>query len=314
MFKDKLSSSSAKSKDSGKHLDLSFKIASFGVLFFLFFMLLACNRQQEDAVLDSAALLATVDGDEITVQDFELAHQFLPDFVRQMEVGSQIKLSQFGAMLQMVLLANEAEEQSLLSPAQRSIAVKEALAKHYASHEAAKLKIDLSEEAVSNFMLDNPEYFLPNERFLLVYALVHSAQRAQILRSAYLLALSAQWGRALGDSSAELAPAQPLHFEISFATRFSENKEFSVLLGPFSKTDAVSINCPDSIAVLQKAQSGELLYENIACSEHWHSFAVLGEKLHDPELTALESENLARQLIYERAVQQRTRELLAEER
>lgn len=276
----------------------------------IFAPLMACQSAEPQQEAPDTVLLAVVDGDALTQKDFELTQDWLPDFVQQMDWGSQLKLNRFSALLQMTLMAREAQKQRLLTAPQRSLAIKQSLAQLYLERESAKLAPSFSPAQISSYISAHPEKFAQSERYIVVYALVHSARRAQILRMAYGQSLGAQWGKLSSSQVALPSDWESLHFDLDFATRFTENSELSPLVGPFAKEEKIALSCEQTMNVLHSCAEGEVIAQNISCDAHWHSFAVLEKKQLSPELSTQERENLARQALMQEAQEQRRLELL----
>lgn len=257
----------------------------------LVFTLTNCVRREESAVESAQeTLLAVVNDEPITQADFELSETWLPEFVRSTDETSSLNASRFEALLNMVLLAQDAKQNHLLSDAETSLLIKEAQAQVWLDNLPLP-KLDLSEQTLQNEIAQHPERYTNPAKYTVNYALVHTDLRIQALNAAHALTSGAQMGYNFIDPPIDPDDESQKYnvprtnntkghiqsaafFNFSFANRFNEKLNETSRLGPFTANDDLLFSCPNAIEVLKNAPLGRPLNKNIACNSDWKAFVI----------------------------------------
>ncbi len=250
-----------------------------------------CARRDEGAV-DKAneTVLATIDGEPLTQADFELTETWLPDFVRQTDEQTSLNITRFQSMVGMVLMANDARKNNLMSDAETSLVIKEAQAQIWLDNLPLP-EIDLSESVLQREIAEHPEKYTKPARYTVNYALLHTESRRRALAAAHGLLSSAQLGYNFMDPPPEpenknAIPGLPRlsnkngysanakFFNYEFVNTCNEKKDDTGRLGPFSADDELIFSCPKAIAALEKAALGRPIREDISCDDTWKAFVI----------------------------------------
>lgn len=231
--------------------------------------------------------LADVNGEILNEADFDLSQAWLPAFARQLESSSTLDINRFWSLVRVMLMAQEAQIQNLLSEAERSLAIKQALAKKNIDAIPCP-NIAVTDAEIDAWLKANPDRLFEPESWTVAYALVKNASRILPMVAAYGLANGAQLGYNFVDSP-ELdmthSPGprtsnigghgmDPKHFAFAFANYTRENKEEPGQIGPFTAGDGLIFSCPEAIKVLQNAPIGQPIPQSIACSSEWKAFVI----------------------------------------
>lgn len=261
----------------------------------------SCIRAPEDAVEQAEqSQLAMVNEESLYLADFEYSGAWLPDFVRQLEGSEGLNIHRFSALIQLMLMAQDAAAKQLMTPAERSLAIKEALAEFYLEAQAPT-QVDLSPERIDDLLAADADSFLEPARYELSYALVHHAERRQILKLGLVFSHAAQLGYNVYqapplEQTAYLVghplmsnqgghPMSGRFFAYGFAARFNERANDPSRLGPFSERDGMIFSCPQAIAAIEKTELGQIVEPDPSCDPLWQAFAVLESKIpaHMPD-------------------------------
>lgn len=292
-------------------------------------LLSACVQKEEDAVeAAQTTLLASVNGEILTQADFELSETWLPDFVRQVGAQDGLAVHRFGALIDLVLMAQEAKKANLLSDAQTSLLIKEAQAQIWLESLALD-EVDLSEDKIRAEIEAHPEEYTRPERYTVSYALVHTDQTRQALSAALGLMNGAQMGYNVVDPpplednpytvegmpqmvNTGGHPRTSKFFNFAFVNVVNEKTNESCRLGPFSAKDEMLFSCPKAIDALKTAKIGVPIPQNISCDDNWKAFAILEWREAaaplEPEMATLH----ARQKLLEVAKRQKQQKAIDE--
>ena len=254
-------------------------------------VLSACTPIQENATeVAESTVLALVNDEAISQSDYELSETWLPDFVRETDARDTLNAYRFGALLQMVVMAQAAKTKGYMSDAEQSLIIKEAQAKLWL--ETLPLpEMDLSESAISQEIQAHPEKYGLPARFTVSFSLIHTETRRQALAAGYGLANGAQMGYNVVDpppleKSLYHTEGMPLlinqgghpfdhdFFAFNFTTRFNEKKAETCRLGPFSANDGLIFSCDRAIQTLKTAPLYASLTSDISCDVEWKAFVI----------------------------------------
>ena len=89
----------------------------------------AQNKQALQAEEQARHVIAVVNGEHLTEGEFESSEAWLPSFVRQLESNSTIQIQRFWGLVYVMVMAQDARVNQYMTDAERSLAIKEALAK-----------------------------------------------------------------------------------------------------------------------------------------------------------------------------------------
>ncbi len=251
-------------------------------------MLSGCSTKKAVETIDKTDELASVNGEILDEGDFERSQGWMPSFVRQLESNSTLELSRFWGLIHMIVMAQDAQDKGVLSQAERSFAIKEALAaRNIAAIPYPNYVIEQSE--IDAWLSAHPEKVIEPAAYTVNYALVKNEQKIPILIAVHGMANGAQMGYNFMDppplDRTTLVPG-PLtrnidghsisakKFNYIFATNMSENKDVLAQMGPFTAEDGLLFSCPEAIKVLSEANIGRPLNRSIACSGDWVAFVI----------------------------------------
>lgn len=260
--------------------------------FMIALALTACSgNMSEDLSLSEQygeKVIADVDGELLKEADFQRSQAWMPPFVRQLESNATLEVSRFWSLIQMMRMAQDAQDKQLLSDAERSLAIKEALAKTnidaipYPNYVIEQTEID-------TYIQTHPEEFYEPEAFTVNYSLIKSETSILPLMAGLGLAEGAQLGYNLGeippneDKHRAFGPQttnedgrfiQPDKFNFTYVTWHRENTNETAQLGPFTANDGLLFSCPEAIEVLKTAPLNQPIAKNIACSGDWKAFVI----------------------------------------
>ncbi len=251
----------------------------------------ACTQKQENATeVAQSTLIASVNGETISQADFELSETWLPDFVRETDSADTLNMYRFGALVDLLMLAQDAKKNHLMSEAEQSLIIKEAQAKLWLDSIPIP-EVDLSDAAIENEIQTHPEKYTLPDRFTVSFTLIHTELKRQALVVGYGLANGAQMGYNVVDppkleQSSNYAEGMPLlinkdghsfdhdFFAFNYATHFSEKKNETCRIGPFAAKDGLIFSCDAAIETLKNAPLYHPLMHDISCDPDWKAFVI----------------------------------------
>ena len=262
------------------------------LIFFMSFLLLsACTQKQENATeVAQSTLIASVNGETISQADFELSETWLPDFVRETDSADTLNMYRFGALVNLLMIAQDAKKQRLMSDAEQSLIIKEAQAKLWLDS-LPMPEVDLSDDAINNEIQAHPEKYTIPDRYTVSFTLVHTELKRQALVAGYGILNGAQMGYNVVDppeleKSTTHAEGMPLlmnqgghpfdhdFFAFNYATQFSEKKNETCRIGPFTAKDALIFSCDAAIQTLKNTPLYFPLTKDISCDPDWKAFVI----------------------------------------
>ena len=247
------------------------------------------NSQGQDAgVQESDEILADINSEYLRVSDFEHSQAWLPAFARQLEDNSSLEINRIWSLIQIIRMSQVAQEKNYLSPAERSLAIKEALAEASISR-LPYPNFTIEPAEIDSYIASHPDIFFEPMAFTVNYALIKNADTIPVLTAAWGLTNGAQMGYNYIDppkldskktiagplmQNTEGHPMDARHFNFAFVTHQRENVDEPAQLGPFTASDGLIFSCPEAIEVLKTAPIGQPLAQSIACSGVWKAFVI----------------------------------------
>ena len=249
--------------------------------------LLGCTNGQKVDSIEPTKAIAMVNGEELTENDLEKSQVWMPAFARQLESNSTVEITRFWSLVQVMLMAQEAAKLNYLSPAEKSLAIKEALAK-YNIHNLNYPNYVITDDEIAKYQQEHPNEFYEPDSFTVSYALIKSEKTISTLTAALGLANSAQMGYIYIDPpelnrknmTGPLMQNRDGHamnakkFNFSFVMTARENTDEPGQLGPFTAKDDLLFSCPEAIETLKVAPLGKPISKSIACSGTWKAFVI----------------------------------------
>lgn len=233
-------------------------------------------------------VIAEVDGEILTEAEFQHSQVWMPAFARQLESNATLEISRFWSLVQLMRMAQDAQDKKLLSDAERSLAIKEALAK--ANIHAIPYPNYVIEQAeIDAYIQAHPEAFFEPMAFTVNYSLVKSESSIMPLIAGFGFAEGAQLGYNLGEippkkesnrvsgpqmSNEEGHFIQADKFNFGFTTWHRENTNETAQMGPFTAKDGLLFSCPKAIDILKTAPLNQPIAQDIACSGDWKAFVI----------------------------------------
>ncbi len=263
-------------------------MAKIAIFFILSVWVLGCSPAQKVEASDPEKPIAVVNGETISESDLERSQVWLPAFARQLESNSNIEITRFWSLIQIVLMAQDARKKGLLSEAERDLAIKEALAADNINH-IPYPNFVIQPEEIDAYISAHPDEFFEPEAFTVNYALIKNEKSIPVLTALFGLANGAQMGYNIVDPPELDKKTQmfgPLtsnigghsmsakKFNFAFATINRENTDEPAQLGPFTAKDGLLFSCPEAIEVLKTAKIGQPINRSIACSGDWKAFVI----------------------------------------
>ncbi len=251
----------------------------------------ACAQKEEDAVETAQTTYIASVNDEILKQaDFELSETWLPDFVRDTDAKDTLNSHRFGALIDMMLLAQDAKKAKMLSDAETSLLIKEAQADLWIDNLPTP-EIDLSDQRLADEIAAHPADYIQPARYTVSYALVHTDQARMALAAALGLMNGAQMGYNVVDppeleNNPNVVAGMPRlknegghardaqFFNFAFANTMNEKSNEACRLGPFSQYDDMLFSCDKAIAALKDAPLGRPIPADISCDNEWKAFVI----------------------------------------
>ncbi len=242
--------------------------------------------ETDDAETD--AVLAEINGQALTQRDFERSQAWLPPFARQLDADRTLDNSRFWNLIYLVRIAQDAEEKSLLSDAERNLAIKEALAAHNIQS-TVDPNFVVTDEAIDAYLAQHGAELTEPAAYTVNYASVKNAERVKLLYMGWHFARGAQLGynfsksepvprtRVAGVGQTTNERGRPIDgnlFNFVYARTMQEDSESPSQIGPFSSSDEVLFSCPETMAALEKAEIGAPIARDLACSGQWKAFVI----------------------------------------
>lgn len=254
-----------------------------------FFTLVGCQSRQDPAEQAPQAdeIIADVNSEYLKVSDIDYSLAWLPPFARQLEDNSSLEIHRIGSLIQIIRMAQVAQEKNYLSPAARSLAMKEALAKANLSR-LPYPNFTVAPEEIDAYIAAHPDVFYEPMAFTVNYALIKNADSIPALIAAWGLANGAQMGYNYIDppelqkhlkygplmQNTDGHPMDARHFNFAYVTHQRENTDEPAQLGPFTASDGLIFSCPETIEVLKTAPIGQPINQSLACSGEWKAFVI----------------------------------------
>lgn len=242
----------------------------------------------DDELKQNDVVLAQINGQALTQRDFERSQAWLPSFARQLDANDNFDISRFWSLVQFVRIAQDAEEKSILSDAERSLAIKEALAAHNIQS-IVDPNFIVADEAIDRYLSQHGESLKEPAAYTVNYALVKNAKRVSLLYYGWHFARGAQLGynftkseplpktrvSDLGQTQNEAGrPIDGRQFNFVYVRTMQEDDASPSQIGPFTSFDDVLFSCPQTISILEKAEIGVPISRDLACSGQWHAFVI----------------------------------------
>ena len=219
----------------------------------------------------------------------------------------------------MMVMAQDAAKKNYLTPAQKSLAIKEALAKNNIKN-LNYPNFVISDDEIAQYQKEHPDEFFEPDAFTVSYALIKNEKTIPVFEAALGLANGAQMGYNFMDPpeldrSTTTGPlmqnmgGHPLvakKFNFLFTMTVRENTDEPAQLGPFTAKDELLFSCPDAIQALKTAPIGRPLSRSIACSGNWKTFVIPEWRRDAAPMTS----EKARQTAIERITAQKRNEFL----
>ena len=244
--------------------------------------LLGCQSQESPQNRTQDDVLAIVQGEPLTQKDFDDTQAWLPPFARQLDSNANVEISRFWSLIQIMRMAQDARERGLMTPAERQIAIKEALAQAHLNALQPPDRV-VQDDEIRAYQHEHPDVFFEPPAFTVNYALVKNEQRISVLAWAHAFARGAQLGYNPVDLPKERNETlnrdgnfiRAHQFDYIFTTVMREDTERPAQLGPFVASDGLIFSCPQTIAILETAPIGKPIRQNLACSGDWKAFVIL---------------------------------------
>ncbi|MBR4985621.1 MAG: hypothetical protein IKY83_07775 [Proteobacteria bacterium] len=267
----------------------TFQISAALTCAILSLTLTACQPKHDQASTnDSDDILADVNGEYLRVSDLDYTETWLPPFARQLEDNSRLEINRIWSLIQIIRLSQDAQEKAYLTPAERSLAIKEALAKA-SIHKLPYPNFTIEPAEIDAYIAAHPDQFFDPPAFTVNYALIKNENTIPVLTAAWGLTNGAQMGynfidppeldkrtRGHGPLTVNVGghPMDAKHFNFAFVTHQRENQDEPAQLGPFTASDGLIFSCPDAIDTLQNAPLGQPITHSLACSGVWKAFVI----------------------------------------
>ena len=252
------------------------------------FLVCSCNAKQEVKPVDLTRPLASVNGEILDEGDLEMSQAWMPPFARQLESNQSIVISRFWSLIHFMRIAQDAQDKGMLSPAERSLAIKEAMAaKNIADIPYPAFVV--GEDEIQAWLNANQDKLIEPAAFTVDYSLVKNESKIPALIAAHGMSNGAQMGYNFVDPE-PLAKNEhaggPMTrnlkghhinakvFNFMFTQIQRENVDEQAQLGPFSGSDGLRFSCPEAIAELEKAPLNRPLSHSINCSDTWKAFVI----------------------------------------
>ena len=159
---------------------LSFRIGALCLCFTALCAGCSDKSNAPDATEREDVVLAQINGQPLTQRDFERSQAWLPSFARQLDASNNIDVSRFWSLVQLVRIAQDAEEKSILSDAERSLAIKEALAAHNIQS-IVDPDFVVTDDAIAQYLAQHGDSLKDPAAYTVNYALVKNANRVPML-------------------------------------------------------------------------------------------------------------------------------------
>lgn len=257
------------------------------ILIFGSLLCAGCMPKKEVAV-DPDGVLGYVDDEVLDEADFELSQGWMPAFVRQIESNSVIEVTRFWSLMRVMLMSHDAYDKHYLTDAERSLAIKEALAE-YNRKNFAFPNFVVEESEIDAYLKAHPDEFMEPMAFTVNYALIKNESSIPALIAGVGLVNGAQMGYNFVDPP-ELEktfnqngplmknegghPMNAKKFNFAYLMNARENKEEQAQMGPFTAEDGLLFSCPEAIEVLKTAPIGQPINHSIECSGSWKAFVI----------------------------------------
>ena len=257
-------------------------------LFAACLLVFGCNAKPEVKPVDLTRPLASVEGEILDEGDLEASQAWMPAFARQLESNQSIDITRFWELIHFMRIAQDAQAKGMLTPAERSLAIKEALAaKNIANIPYPNYVIEDAE--IDAWINANPDKLIEPAAFTVNYSLIKNESKIPALIAALGMSNGAQMGYNFVDPE-PLAKNEhaggpmtknikghyidPKVFLFLFTQLHRENDDEPAQLGPFSSSDGLRFSCPEAIAELEKAPLNKPLNHSINCSDTWKAFVI----------------------------------------
>ena len=142
--------------------------------------LLGCQSQESPQNRTQDDVLAIVQGEPLTQKDFDDTQAWLPPFARQLDSNANVEISRFWSLIQIMRMAQDARERGLMTPAERQIAIKEALAQAHLNALQPPDRV-VQDDEIRAYQHEHPDVFFEPPAFTVNYALVNNEQRISVL-------------------------------------------------------------------------------------------------------------------------------------
>ena len=260
------------------------------VIYILLIALVASCAARKDAdknEIDADTPIAMVNSETLTQADFEKSQIWLPAFARQLDSNASIEIQRFWSLIQIMVMAQDAKAKKLMTDAERSLAIKTALAQ--ANIDAIQCPNEvISDDEINAWIQAHPDDVREPAAFTVRYALIKNESSIPALTAALGMSNGAQMGYNFFDppkadnkhnvgpsmQNEEGRPMDAKRFTYAFVANASENHDEPSQLGPFTESDNLLFSCPEAITALKNAKLGEPLPKSIACSGDWKAFVI----------------------------------------
>lgn len=254
-------------------------------------LMLGCrdaSKESEQADTTSEVVLARVNGEVLTESDFDRSQAWLPSFARQLESNSNLEISRYWSLIQLMLLSQDAVKKSLLSDAERSLAIKEALAEHNRQY-LIDTSVVIRDEDVEAYRVEHADTLMEPAAYTVNYALVKTEKRVEELYLGWHFAHSAQLGynfttrepvpenRVAGSIQSTNERGRNIdgkHFSYVYVRAMQDDKDSPGQIGPFTLSDDVLFSCKGAMERLEAANLFRPIHGDLACSGQWRAFVV----------------------------------------
>lgn len=292
---------------------LSFRIGALCLCFTVLCAGCSDKSNAPDATEREDVVLAQINGQPLTQRDFERSQAWLPSFARQLDASNNIDVSRFWSLVQLVRIAQDAEEKSILSDAKRSLAIKEALAAHNIQS-IVDPDFVVTDDAIAQYLAQHGDSLKDPAAYTVNYALVKNANRVPMLYYGWHFARGAQLGynftkseplpktRVAGIGQTQNEAGRPIdgrQFNFVYVRTMQEDDESPAQIGPFTASDDVLFSCQKTISILETAEVGLPIASDLACSGQWHAFVIpawkrAAAKMDDDKARQIAIENIRR--------------------
>lgn len=248
----------------------------------------SCTAKQEEKPIDLTTTLASVHGEILDEGDLEKSQAWMPTFARQLESNQSIVITRFWSLIQFIRIAQDAQDKGMLTPAERSLAIKEALAaKNIADIQYPSYVIE--ENEIQTWIQANSDKLIEPASFTVNYSLIKNESKIPALIASLGMSNGAQMGYNYVDpdplTKNEHAGGpitrnmkghhiEPKIFNFIFTQTQRENEDEQAQLGPFTQNDGLRFSCPEAIAELEKATLNKPINHSINCSDTWKAFVI----------------------------------------